>query len=238
MATAFDVYDTTGGQSFTGATVVNLDTTRTDEPSASSPFSLSADAVTVSTPGVFLITGRVSAAYSSGVTSGEVFKAYLHVDTGGGFALVTGTDCYGAPTGNTSEPDTASFTVILSVADGDIFKLLVDRIGSTNTYVTTADASSLSFAKLSESGNKTFMAMQSGVVAAAAVMGDRRAAYACAGVIEEAMNYAEGSLTEDAVADAITFLTAFMDGGTEGASEVRNRIQDGIDILTTYQADS
>lgn len=207
MPCAFDVYDAAGGQSFTTAITVNLDTTRTDEPSGASPFTLdSSDVVTIATPGLFAITGRVTAQWTAGIQLGDGFRCYLEedsVDDSASYGTVTGAEAWAfASSTGADPPQTAGWSIILNVSDGDAFRLQVVRVGSGNTMQTIANGSALTFHKLGASENRVWSMLH----VLAGCGGSGMPIMAVAAMLEHAQSYAEGSLTEDALANAINMV--------------------------------
>ena len=137
-----DVFDNTGGQDITGSTItVNIDTERTNTDGAK--FSLANDEVTVNVTAVFEFALRVSTYISTGTNSSTY--AWLEVDTGGGFVVVDGTQCFMSNAIAVGGHDTGVARGIISVTSGDKFRLRCARKAGTGTCTTLADGSALTF---------------------------------------------------------------------------------------------
>lgn len=137
-------YDSTGGATIAAGvfSTINLDATL--DNSDPTIVDVVGDVVTVTEDGYYEISYQVSSRLNSGTRSG--FNAKLQLDTGGGYVDVAGSQSfhYGRIT---SEPaGTSSATAILSLSAGDSIR--VQGQGVTQSFVTVADGSSLSIAKV------------------------------------------------------------------------------------------
>ncbi len=144
--TTYDVYDDTGGQTFTDTPItLNLDKVRKD--SGNSIFTLSADTVQIDNNGVYLILIRVSITSdtSDGQSSAVV---YLERDSGGGFTEVDGTKGFIFSDTVAVGEGTCTIPIIMNVVSGEIFRIRIVRESGDDTLVTIADGSSLSFFSL------------------------------------------------------------------------------------------
>jgi len=153
MATVFSVYDATGGQTINNSSpiVLNLDTTTVDEPSASSPFSLASDVLTITDSGEFLFLIRVTATYDSGSTAAGYFASFLESDTGSGWFEISGSKCFVSTEDGTllgSKGYSASSESVVSVTSGDKFRVGVSSSSDSTVWATTPDASALIAYKL------------------------------------------------------------------------------------------
>jgi len=132
----FDVYDNTGGQSFTTGTItVNLDTIRKD--TGAGVFSLAADEVTINVTGTYIIGYRVSLA----LTDTEKTTARIWLEKNA--TEVDGTRGYTLGQDATSAENTATMLAIVDATSGDVFRIRVLREGGIGTLSTIADGSSL-----------------------------------------------------------------------------------------------
>jgi hypothetical protein len=142
----FDVYDNTGGQTFTTGTItVNLDTVRTD--TSGSVFSLAADEVTVSTTATFLVMMRVSFDQPSGNSKSNA-RIFLERDSGAGFTEVDGFQAFTYVRNNAEGENTANAQGLLEVTSGDKFRIRAFREGGSSTIRTLADATGLTLLEL------------------------------------------------------------------------------------------
>ena len=148
----FDVYDNTGGQTFTTGTItVNLDTTRLD--SGDGAFTLASDVVTINKDATYVITYRVSVeVVGSNNRSGG--RAWLEIDTGGGFSEVDGSRAYTYNRQQGDSENTAVAMVILDLNVGDELRVRAARQHGTATLSTIADSSSLSIFTAGSQGAK------------------------------------------------------------------------------------
>ena len=147
----FDVYDNTGGQTFTTGTItVNLDTTRTD--SGDGAFTLASDEVTINKDGNYVISYRFGNNVTSNTRCGA--KAWLEIDTGSGFSEIDGSLTYTYNRGVSYGENTAMAMVVLDVDAGDKVRMRADREHGTGTMTTLVDASSLSIFTAGSQGAK------------------------------------------------------------------------------------
>ncbi len=147
----FDVYDNTGGQTFTTGTItVNLDTTRTD--SGDGAFTLASDEVTINKDGTYVISYRFGNNVTSNTRCGA--KAWLEIDTGSGFSEIDGSLTYTYNRGVSYGENTAMAMVVLDVDAGDKVRMRADREHGSGTMTTLVDASSLSIFTAGSQGAK------------------------------------------------------------------------------------
>ena len=162
--TGFDVYDNTGGQTFTDGTItLNLDTIRKD--TGNNVFILSSDTVQIDSSGIYLITFRVSVDLSAGDGQSSAI-AWLEKDSGGGFATVDGTNGYMFTDTITVGESTCMISIITNVTSGEIFRVQVKRQAGDDTVRTLAEGSSLGIFSL------TGVKGETGVTGATGVKGD------------------------------------------------------------------
>ncbi len=133
----FDVYDNTGGQTFTTSPItVNLDTIRKD--TGEGVFSLSADEVTVNSTASFIFIIRVSSDVDAGTIRNGA-RAWLERDS----VEVDGTRAFSYHRTFGQGEGTAVSSVILDVTAGEVFRVRTAREYGGDTLITIADASSL-----------------------------------------------------------------------------------------------
>lgn len=135
---AWSGYDTTGLVSVdsTGV-VVAIDT---EVKSVGGVFSLSAGALTITKTATFALNWDITIEETASARNS--FDAWLEVDTGGGFAKVTGTDSRGGARTTSEFPGTtASGSWLLDVTSGDIIRLVAKRFYSTTAMRTLPDFS-------------------------------------------------------------------------------------------------
>ncbi len=150
MGATWDVYDNTGGQSFTASTTpqtLNLDTER----QTNSNYTLATDVVTVNSNGTYELTYTCTLDNPTGGASRAVGNCWLETDTGSGFTEVDGSTCYTYHRVDAGE-NSCSRTVILDLTDTDDVRVRVQRYSGSDTLETIADASSLTIKKLISSG--------------------------------------------------------------------------------------
>ena len=143
-----DVYDSIGGQTFTGGIIIDLDTVRTN----SGEFSVASGVVTCNVDAVLELTMRASTDISSGAARSTSI-AYIERDIGlGTFSIVPGSigHMYNrlTPQGN----NTATVSVILDVSSGDRFRIAVQRESGSDTLVTLPNSSSLTIKSIGAQG--------------------------------------------------------------------------------------
>jgi hypothetical protein len=139
LTEVISVYDATGGQTLNATPVtVNLDTTKVNTRSAL--YSLATDVITIAQDGTYLFNFHMTGV--NGANQASTIRCYLERDSGGGFALETGTEVYGGDIGN-NEEDTAGGCIALTVAAGDQFRLRGDRAAGTSNSLTTVQNSSV-----------------------------------------------------------------------------------------------
>lgn len=142
----FDVYDNTGGQTFTTSTItLNLDVVRKD--TGNSVFTLSADEVTINKTDTFIFIYRTSTDISTG-TSRSCSRAILERDTGGGFAEVDGFRGYMYNHTLDEADNTCMVHGVLDVTTGDKFRIRLNREVGGSTIRTIVDASGLTIFSL------------------------------------------------------------------------------------------
>lgn len=135
-----DVYDNTGGQTFTTTAItLNLDTVRKNVGG----FSLASDEITA-VSGTYMITMRVS----TGSTARSTANAWIELDTGSGYNEVDGSRgvmyCRVTSVGES----TCTVPVILDLNDGDKLRVRMVSISGGTTITTMVDASSLTITTL------------------------------------------------------------------------------------------
>jgi hypothetical protein len=145
LTEVISVYDAVGGQTLNATPItVNLDTTKVNTRSAL--YSLATDVITIAQDGVYLFNFHMTGI--NGANQASSIRCYLERDSGGGFALETGTQVYAGDIGNTEE-DTAGGCIALTVAAGDQFRLRGDRsAGNSNSLTTLQNASVLTITRL------------------------------------------------------------------------------------------
>lgn len=137
------VYDATGGQSFTGNTTINLDTTQTN--TEGTLFSLASDVVTVAFDGVVYLSYELALGESGNRTES---RSWIEVDTGGGFAAITGSQSWAYHRNTNQGSTTASGSFIINVSDGDSFRLRATRSSGGGTLVTQAQSARLTLLRI------------------------------------------------------------------------------------------
>ena len=129
---AYNVYDGTGGQTISAATVVNLDTATTD---VGSIFSLSSDEITISETGTFLFNYRVAFQRTGSAFGVAGAKIWLTKDSGAGYAAIEGSYAFATVTLSAIETNTAIASIVLNVTTGDKFKLNIDINSGINVAI-------------------------------------------------------------------------------------------------------
>jgi len=207
----FDVYDNTGGQTFTTGTItVNLDTTRTD--SGDGAFTLASDEVTINKDGTYVISYRFGNNVTSNTRCGA--KAWLEIDTGSGFSEIDGSLTYTYNRGVSYGENTAMAMVVLDVDAGDKVRMRADREHGSGTMETLVDASSLSI----------FTAGAQGAKGAAGEKGDTGAGSnivvqkddVTVGTLTDELNF-EGAGVTSVVDDGSNKTTVTIGGGAYGS---------------------
>ena len=207
----FDVYDNTGGQTFTTGTItVNLDTTRTD--SGDGAFTLASDEVTINKDGTYVISYRFGNNVTSNTRCGA--KAWLEIDTGSGFSEIDGSLTYTYNRGVSYGENTAMAMVVLDVDAGDKVRMRADREHGSGTMTTLVDASSLSI----------FTAGAQGAKGAAGEKGDTGAGSnivvqkddVTVGTVTDELNF-EGAGVTSVVDDGSNKTTVTIGGGAYGS---------------------
>ena len=227
----FDVYDNTGGQTFTTGTItVNLDTTRLD--SGDGAFTLASDEVTINKEGTYVITYRVSLeVVGSNTRSGG--RAWLEIDTGGGFSEVDGSRAYTYNRQQGDSENTAVAMVILDLNVGDELRVRAARQHGSGTLSTIADSSSLSI----------FTAGSQGAKGAAGEKGDTGAGSniivqkddSTVGTVTDTLNF-EGAGVTSAVDEGSNKTTVTIGGGVYGTEYDYNEDDTtSTTDLTSYQ---
>ncbi len=150
MQILFDIYDATGGLTV-GDTevVVAFDTARY----LNSYTSLSSGEMTVKLPPSrvippechdMLLTAKIGYYVSSG-SARSITKAWIEVDTGGGYAVIPGTDCFAYDRNNSarwSSTVTMTSYQIDKQNSGTVkFRIRTQRVDGSNTITTLASAS-------------------------------------------------------------------------------------------------
>ena len=130
-----DVYDNTGGQTFTTTEItLNLDTVRKNVGG----FSLASDEVTV-VSGTYLVTARISV----GSTNRATADAWIELNTGTGYSEIDGTRgimyCRNQATGE----NTCTIPAVLDLDDDDKLRVRMVRTTGTTTITTKVDAGGL-----------------------------------------------------------------------------------------------
>ena len=244
----YDVHDNAGGTTFTKASpsVVTLDTVRVDEPSGSSPFSLSSGEVTIAETGDFLFVYRMAGAYSSGVPNQDTsLVAKLSVDTGGGFANIDGSEAHaGIGSDQTGMPWTATGHALYSVTSGDVFRVGAAAGGTSTggTYATVVDASGLTIVRMNAgySDNKVMGSMIAMLAVVGQAVGGDQMAYVFAGLGEYLDSITEATFTGAPVTDAATVLGTFIASdnyGTEGVDGATKLLESAKRMIEVYDAD-
>jgi len=141
---AISVYDAAGGQNFTGATVLNLDTVFYQDTDT---FSLASDEVEVLVAGVYSIHVQVSLGLASGSTRTQGGVG-LQVDVGAGFVIVPGTYAYTYNRTDGYDRTTASITVVAALSAGNKVRVLMSRVGTGGTLQTEASGSRLTMRRI------------------------------------------------------------------------------------------
>ena len=140
----YDVYDTTGGQTFTSGTItINLDTERYNNGT----FSLVSDEVTVNTDMTAVITFRVSTTVSTGSARSTSY-AWLEEDSGSGFVEVPGTRIFMYNRLLNNGHQTATCVLIMDITSGYSYRIRCARLYGTDTLTTIADGSSLTIQEI------------------------------------------------------------------------------------------
>lgn len=143
----FDAYDNAGGQTFTTGTItVNIDTVREN-----TGFSLASDVVTVINSGLYIIAFRVSTEISSG-SARSTSKAWLELDTGGGFSEVDGSRGFMYNRNSTAGDNSCSITVVLDLSAGDQLRIRANRIAGGAALITQADGSGITITPVGANG--------------------------------------------------------------------------------------
>lgn len=146
QSAAISVYDTTGGQTFTGTLApVNLDTTAKNM--STTLYSLAADVITVAVAGTYKIEYQVSLDISAS-NSRSACETALQIDTGGGFGDVAGTLAYTYNRLLAVAENTAAASIVIDVGAGDQFQLRATRIAGGATISTRADGTRLTITRL------------------------------------------------------------------------------------------
>ena len=148
---AINVYDNTGGQSFTTTPVtVNLDTTKTNTDAAH--YSLATDEVTVKKAGTYKFEYEVALELLAGSNDDASSRIHLDEDSGGGFGEVDGSRAFGShsniESGDTPDHDTPSGSIVLVVAANNKYRLRAVRHSGDGTLSTVADGSRLTVTRL------------------------------------------------------------------------------------------
>lgn len=141
-------YDGPGGQTFTSAITVNLDTERLN--TAPNAFTLLSDIVTVYEAGIHLLHFCVTSSHNSG-SSPAVITAWLEEDPAtNSFAIVPGTVMYATAhtTGYVSNVGMA----ILRIGIGYRYRVRVAVASGGDTFVTNSNQSKLSIVRLWKNG--------------------------------------------------------------------------------------
>ncbi|MCA9385641.1 hypothetical protein KC717_03260 [Candidatus Dojkabacteria bacterium] len=138
----FDVYDNTGGQNFTTAITINLDTIRRDQAN----YSLAADVITVNSDGTYNITYTCSSTATQNNRTGS--SCWIERDTGGGFTEVDGSRCYAYHRVTATGDDSCTRSIIEDLSAGDDFRLRTEQFTGGAVLSTLADGSSMTFQKL------------------------------------------------------------------------------------------
>jgi parallel beta-helix repeat protein len=139
LTEVISVYDAVGGQTLNATPItVNLDTAKVNTRSAL--YSLAADVITIAQDGTYLFNFHMTGL--NGANQASTIRCYLERDSGGGFALETGTEVYGGDIGN-NEEDTPGGCIALTVAAGDQFRLRGDRAAGTSSSLSTVANSSV-----------------------------------------------------------------------------------------------
>ncbi|MCB1712489.1 MAG: hypothetical protein KDH96_08460, partial [Candidatus Riesia sp.] len=138
-----DVYDNTGGLTFTTTAItVNLDTTRKN--TAGSNFSLASDIITIAVTGIYLVTYSCTTDGSTGAGR-STSTAYIELDPATAtFTEIDGTRCYmyNRDTTNGNNTGTRTFVLDVTVANSRI-RMQVVRDSGSDTLQTKADGSSI-----------------------------------------------------------------------------------------------
>jgi hypothetical protein len=139
----YDIYDSTGGQSFTDGTItLNVDTERI----SSGDFSNSTGEITcefAETNQLYYVSFRVSTDISTG-TARSTSYAWLELDDGGGFTEVAG---FRGFMYNRDEDNAANSTEVsgfIYLNNGDKLRIRVARLGGSDTIITLANGSKIS----------------------------------------------------------------------------------------------
>lgn len=139
----FSVFDTTGGQSFTGTITVNLDTVTLN--TNANIYSIAADVPTIAQAGDYLI-GYDCTIFES-ADDRTTFRCFLERDTGGGFAEIAGTAAF-LTARNSDTQGTAGAAMALVVTAGDRFRLRASRNLGSGTGVTGADSTVMNITRV------------------------------------------------------------------------------------------
>ncbi len=130
-----DVYDNTGGQTFTNTTVtLNLDTVRKNVGG----FSLASDEVTV-VSGTYSVFAKVSVGSNGRATA----EAWIELDTGSGYFEVDGTRGIMYCRDQSSGENTCTIPAVLDLSDDDKLRIRMIRTTGSTTITTRADAGGL-----------------------------------------------------------------------------------------------
>ncbi len=142
----FDVFDNTGGQTFTTTAItINLDTTRR----SSTNYTLSTnDDVTINSDGTYQVTFSCGIATNTNNTN-SITRCWLEEDTGGGFGEIDGTSCFTySRTSGTAGNASCGRTIVRNLQDTNLLRVRAVRYSGNGTMRTVEDSSSLSIAKI------------------------------------------------------------------------------------------
>lgn len=145
---AIDVYDNTGGDTFTGTAItVNLDTVRKNTDS--SLYSLASDEVTIASTGVYLVNFRIGTDGQTG-TARSIARGWIELDPAtGSFAEIDGTRVYMYCRQVDRGEGTGSASLVLDVtAANSKLRLRVIREAGADTLQTITDGSNLTIVRL------------------------------------------------------------------------------------------
>jgi hypothetical protein len=143
----WEAYDNTGGQDISSTVTVNLD----QERQTNSNYTLTSDEVAVGSAGVYETTFTCSIDVTSG-SGNSTGKCWIETDTGSGFSVVDGTECYTYNNDSTQGENSCTRTVVLDLSSGDDVRLRAERNAGTDTLETITDGSSLTMKKMISSG--------------------------------------------------------------------------------------
>lgn len=145
---AAEYYDGPGGQTFTSAVTVNLDTEKLN--AAPTVFSLTADIITLLEAGLYLFNFCATASHSSG-SSNATIAVWLEEDPAtGSFAIIPGTICYAVI--NTVGFVTAVNSSIIRAGIDYRYRLQIARTSGSDTMITVANQSKVSILRLFKNG--------------------------------------------------------------------------------------